>query len=64
MICALNVEINKVGSFKMHLIHISFLFKARIWIASLGFTTSFSAMFAKIWRVYVIFTNAKLRKKV
>ncbi|XP_068685324.1 gamma-aminobutyric acid type B receptor subunit 2-like isoform X2 [Montipora foliosa] len=38
--------------------------QARIWLASVGFTTSFGAMFAKIWRVYVIFTNAKLRKKV
>lgn len=38
--------------------------QARIWLASLGFTTAFGAMFAKIWRVYVIFTNAKLRKKV
>ncbi|KAL9965837.1 hypothetical protein ACROYT_G029691 [Oculina patagonica] len=38
--------------------------QARIWLTSLGFTTAFGAMFAKIWRVYVIFTNAKLRKKV
>ncbi|XP_044180693.1 gamma-aminobutyric acid type B receptor subunit 2-like [Acropora millepora] len=38
--------------------------QARIWLASLGFTTAFGAMFAKTWRVYVIFTNAKLRKKV
>lgn len=38
--------------------------QARIWLASLGFTVAFGAMFAKIWRVYVIFTNRKLRKKV
>ena len=38
--------------------------QARIWLASLGFTMAFGAMFAKIWRVYVIFTNRKLRKKV
>lgn len=38
--------------------------QGRIWLASLGFTTAFGAMFAKIWRVYVIFTNRKLRKKV
>ena len=38
--------------------------QARIWLASLGFTTAFGAMFAKIWRVYVIFTDRKLRKKV
>lgn len=38
--------------------------QARIWLTSLGFTTAFGAMFAKLWRVYVIFTNRKLRKKV
>ena len=38
--------------------------QARIWLASLGFITAFGSMFAKIWRVYVIFTNRKLRKKV
>ena len=35
-----------------------------MWLGSLGFTLSYGAMFAKTWRVYVIFTNAKLRKRV
>ena len=56
---------NKTASLKANvLLNLQFLFQARIWLASLGFTTAFGAMFAKIWRVYVIFTNAKLRKKV
>ncbi|XP_054755392.2 gamma-aminobutyric acid type B receptor subunit 2-like [Lytechinus pictus] len=38
--------------------------QARTWIFSIGFTLSFGAMFSKTWRVYSIFTNKKLQKRV
>ncbi|XP_031566705.1 gamma-aminobutyric acid type B receptor subunit 2-like isoform X2 [Actinia tenebrosa] len=44
--------------------HVGGICQVRVWFACLGFTIAFGAMFAKTWRVYVIFTNAKLRKKV
>ena len=37
---------------------------ARIWILMAGFTLAFGSMFSKTWRVYSIFTNLKLNKKV
>jgi hypothetical protein len=33
-------------------------------VLSIGFTLAFGAMFAKTWRVYAIFTNIKMQKKV
>ncbi|XP_071506418.1 gamma-aminobutyric acid type B receptor subunit 2-like [Diadema antillarum] len=38
--------------------------QARTWIFAIGFTLSFGAMFSKTWRVYSIFTNKKLQKRV
>ncbi|XP_048116405.1 gamma-aminobutyric acid type B receptor subunit 2-like [Alosa alosa] len=40
------------------------LCKIRSWILSIGFTMAFGAMFAKTWRVYAIFKNVHLKKKV
>ncbi|XP_071950646.1 gamma-aminobutyric acid type B receptor subunit 2-like [Antedon mediterranea] len=34
------------------------------WCFAFGFTLSFGAMFSKTWRVYSIFTNKKLQKRV
>ncbi|XP_006811791.1 gamma-aminobutyric acid type B receptor subunit 2-like [Saccoglossus kowalevskii] len=36
----------------------------RAWSLALGFTLSFGAMFAKTWRVYSIFTDIRLKRKV
>ena len=37
---------------------------ARIWTLMAGFTLAFGSMFSKTWRVYSIFTNVKINKKV
>ncbi|XP_077997579.1 gamma-aminobutyric acid type B receptor subunit 2-like [Glandiceps talaboti] len=34
------------------------------WLLALGFTLAYGAMFAKTWRVYSIFTDIKLKKKI
>ncbi|XP_077978603.1 gamma-aminobutyric acid type B receptor subunit 2-like isoform X2 [Glandiceps talaboti] len=34
------------------------------WMIAVGFTVAFGAMFSKTWRVYSIFTNIKMKKKV
>nr|XP_006813974.1 PREDICTED: gamma-aminobutyric acid type B receptor subunit 2-like [Saccoglossus kowalevskii] len=36
----------------------------RSWMLAVGFTIAFGAMFSKTWRVYSIFTNIKMKKKV
>ncbi|XP_033631428.1 gamma-aminobutyric acid type B receptor subunit 2-like [Asterias rubens] len=36
----------------------------RAWLFGVSFTLSFGAMFSKTWRVYSIFTNKKLQKRV
>ncbi|XP_071846264.1 gamma-aminobutyric acid type B receptor subunit 2-like [Apostichopus japonicus] len=36
----------------------------RTWIFTISFTLSFGAMFSKTWRVYSIFTNKKMQKRV
>ncbi|XP_070569567.1 gamma-aminobutyric acid type B receptor subunit 1-like [Ptychodera flava] len=38
--------------------------KASIYVLLLGFSTAYGALFSKTWRVHVIFTNVKLRRKV
>nr|XP_006824877.1 PREDICTED: gamma-aminobutyric acid type B receptor subunit 2-like [Saccoglossus kowalevskii] len=40
------------------------LCQIRMWILAFGFTLSFGAMFSKTWRVYTIFTNKTLQKRV
>ncbi|XP_033112630.1 gamma-aminobutyric acid type B receptor subunit 2-like [Anneissia japonica] len=37
---------------------------ARAWFLCVSFTLAFGAMFCKTWRVYRIFTNVKMKKKV
>lgn len=64
MECSIHTGDRRIRTYSSFQVLIFPYFQARIWLASLGFTTAFGAMFAKIWRVYVIFTNAKLRKKV
>jgi len=41
-----------------------FLLQLRSFVFSLGFTITFGALFSKTWRVYRIFTNKKLLKRV
>ncbi|XP_038057134.1 gamma-aminobutyric acid type B receptor subunit 2-like [Patiria miniata] len=38
--------------------------QVRAWLFGISFTLSFGAMFSKTWRVYSIFTNKKLQKRV
>ena len=40
------------------------LFQSRAWTLSLGFSLAYGAMFSKTWRVHLIFTNKKLKRKV
>jgi len=37
---------------------------SRAWTLSLGFSLAYGAMFSKTWRVHLIFTNKKLKRKV
>ena len=39
-------------------------FQSRAWTLSLGFSLAYGAMFSKTWRVHLIFTNKKLKRKV
>ncbi|XP_077984666.1 gamma-aminobutyric acid type B receptor subunit 2-like [Glandiceps talaboti] len=43
---------------------LAILCQIRVWILAIGFTLSFGAMFSKTWRVYTIFTNKTLQKRV
>ena len=36
---------------------------ARLWLLTIGFTLAFGALFAKTWRIYVIFRNPWRRKR-
>ncbi|RMX44624.1 hypothetical protein pdam_00002738 [Pocillopora damicornis] len=42
----------------------NYLCQLELWIAMIGFSLGFGAMFSKTWRVHVIFLNAKTTKKV
>jgi len=41
-----------------------YMLQLRSFVFSLGFTITFGALFSKTWRVYRIFTNKKLLKRV
>ncbi|CAH3104404.1 unnamed protein product [Pocillopora meandrina] len=42
----------------------SYLCQLELWIAMIGFSLGFGAMFSKTWRVHVIFLNTKTTKRV
>ncbi|XP_070566244.1 gamma-aminobutyric acid type B receptor subunit 2-like [Ptychodera flava] len=42
----------------------SIICTVKSWMIATGFTIAFGAMFSKTWRVYSIFTNIKMKKKV
>ncbi|XP_072040114.1 gamma-aminobutyric acid type B receptor subunit 2-like [Amphiura filiformis] len=44
--------------------HLTVICQVRVWVFALSFTLSFGAMFSKTWRVYTIFTNKKVQKRV
>ncbi|ESO83683.1 hypothetical protein LOTGIDRAFT_133032 [Lottia gigantea] len=44
--------------------HSSLICQAKIFLMTVGFSLAFGALFAKTWRVHVIFTNATKQKKI
>jgi gamma-aminobutyric acid type B receptor len=45
-------------------VHLYFLFQAKTTLLVVGISLAFGALFAKTWRVHVIFTNTSLQRKV
>jgi gamma-aminobutyric acid type B receptor len=35
-----------------------------VWLTSVAFTMAFGAIFAKMWRAHMLFTNEALKKKI
>ena len=61
------VLVISLDSFKVHF-HLSlsvfpFLCNIRVWLLTIGFTLAFGALFAKTWRIYVIFRNPWVKKR-
>ncbi|RDD43704.1 Gamma-aminobutyric acid type B receptor subunit 2, partial [Trichoplax sp. H2] len=57
ILCFVAVVMFGVDSGTVNKIYLPAICTARVSLLSLGFTLSFGAMFAKTWRVHVIFTN-------
>lgn len=61
------VLVMSTDSFKVHfdlsLSAFPFLCNVRVWLLTIGFTLAFGALFAKTWRIYVIFRNPWGKKR-
>lgn len=49
--------------FKVNLPFFPFFCNIRLWLLTIGFTLAFGALFAKTWRIYVIFRNPWKKKR-
>lgn len=49
--------------FKVEFSFFLFFCNIRLWLLAIGFTLAFGALFAKTWRIYVIFRNPWKRKR-